>query len=52
MFLSHEAGVDTTAIYIEWLKGNTDVTKYNQYVAGKLFSKCDRMLEIESPTLT
>ncbi|WP_040248817.1 ATP-grasp domain-containing protein [Psychroserpens mesophilus] len=49
---SHEAGVDTTAIYIEWLKGNTDVTKYNQYVAGKLFSKCDRMLEIESPTLT
>ena len=45
---SHEAGVDTTAMYIEWLKGNTDVAKHNQYVAGKLFSKCDRMLEIRS----
>ena len=44
---SHEAGVNTAAIYIEWLKGNTDVSKYNQYVAGKLFSKCDRMLEIK-----
>lgn len=47
---SHEAGVDTTAIYIEWLKGNTDVSKFNNYVAGKLFSKCDRMLEIKSTT--
>lgn len=45
---SHEAGIDTTAIYIEWLKGNTDVAKFNQYKAGKLFSKCDRMLEIKS----
>ncbi|WP_323788845.1 ATP-grasp domain-containing protein [Psychroserpens sp.] len=45
---SHEAGIDTTAIYIEWLKGNTDVSKFNQYTAGKLFSKCDRMLEIKS----
>lgn len=45
---SHEAGVDTTSIYIEWLKGNTDVSKFNQYIAGKLFSKCDRMLEIKS----
>ena len=45
---SHEAGIDTTAIYIEWLKGNTDVSKFNQYKAGKMFSKCDRMLEIKS----
>jgi len=45
---SHEAGIDTAAIYIEWLKGNTDVSKFNQYKAGKMFSKCDRMLEIKS----
>ena len=47
---SHEAGVNTAAIYIEWLKGNTDVSQFNNYKAGKLFSKCDRMLEIKSPT--
>jgi carbamoyl-phosphate synthase large subunit len=45
---SHEAGINTAAIYIEWLKGNTSIEKYNQYKAGKLFSKCDRMLEIKS----
>lgn len=45
---SHEAGVDTCAIYIEWLKGNNNVEKFNQYKAGKLFSKCDRMLEIKA----
>ncbi len=44
---SHEAGVDTCALYIEWLKGNKNVEAYNQYKAGKLFSKCDRMLEIK-----
>lgn len=45
---SHEAGINTAAIYIEWLKGNTDVERFNAYVAGKQFSKCDRMLEIKS----
>lgn len=45
---SHEAGIDTAAIYIEWVKGNTDVSRFNQYKAGKMFSKCDRMLEIKS----
>ncbi len=45
---SHEAGVNTCSIYIEWLKGNTDVSQFNNYEAGKLFSKCDRMLEIKS----
>ncbi|MEY8848954.1 ATP-grasp domain-containing protein [Psychroserpens sp. XS_ASV72] len=44
---SHEAGVDTASIYIEWLKGHTEVSKFNQYQAGKVFSKCDRMLEIK-----
>ena len=45
---SHEAGVNTAAVYIEWLKGNTDVSNFNQYKEGKLFSKCDRMLEIKT----
>ncbi|WP_204345177.1 ATP-grasp domain-containing protein [Psychroserpens algicola] len=45
---SHEAGINTAAVYIEWLKGNNNVAQFNQYKAGKLFSKCDRMLEIKS----
>ena len=45
---SHEAGINTAAIYIEWLKGQSNVDKFNQYRAGVLFSKCDRMLEIKS----
>ena len=45
---SHEAGINTAAIYIEWLKGNKNVDQFNNYIAGKVFSKCDRMLEIKS----
>lgn len=44
---SHEAGINTAAIYIEWLKGNTNVEAFNNYTAGKQFAKCDRMLEIK-----
>ncbi|WP_299336497.1 ATP-grasp domain-containing protein [uncultured Psychroserpens sp.] len=44
---SHEAGINTAAIYIEWLKGNTNVDAFNNYVSGKQFAKCDRMLEIK-----
>lgn len=44
---SHEAGINTAAIYIEWLKGNKNVEEFNAYKAGKVFSKCDRMLEIK-----
>ncbi|WP_460218944.1 ATP-grasp domain-containing protein [Psychroserpens sp. MEBiC05023] len=45
---SHEAGINTAAIYIDWLKGHSEVDQHNNYKAGKLFSKCDRMLEIKS----
>ncbi|MDG5491660.1 ATP-grasp domain-containing protein [Psychroserpens sp. SPM9] len=45
---SHEAGINTAAIYIEWLKGNKNVAEFNTYTAGKTFSKCDRMLAIKS----
>jgi carbamoyl-phosphate synthase large subunit len=45
---SHEAGINTAAIYIEWLKGNKDVSHFNNYKSGKFFSKCDRLIEITS----
>lgn len=43
---SHEAGMNTAAAYIEWLKGGKDVSRFNQYKAGLTFSKCDRMLRV------
>lgn len=43
---SHEAGVNTCAMYIEWLLGNTNVSHLNNYKAGMAFSKCDRLLQI------
>ncbi|MCK7591038.1 ATP-grasp domain-containing protein [Subsaxibacter sp. CAU 1640] len=43
---SHEAGVNTPAIYIEWLMGQSNISGYIKYESGKAFSKCDRMLEI------
>lgn len=44
---SHESGVNMAAIYIAWLEGTRDVDKYDDYKSGKLFSKCDRLIEIE-----
>lgn len=43
---SHEAGNNTAAIYIEWLKGNIDIKKYSNYKSGVMFSKCDRLLKV------
>ncbi|GIM56339.1 carbamoyl phosphate synthase-like protein [Capnocytophaga canimorsus] len=43
---SHEAGNNTAAIYVEWLKGNKDISKHLAYRDGILFSKCDRLLKI------
>lgn len=43
---SHEAGNNTAAIYIEWLKGNQDISKYSNYQEGMMFSKCDRLLKV------
>jgi carbamoyl-phosphate synthase large subunit len=45
---SHEAGINIAAIYIDWLNNIVDVTKHNQYKAGIMFSKCDRLLKITS----
>lgn len=43
---SHEAGNNTAAIYIEWLKGNNDITQHSNYKEGIMFSKCDRLLKV------
>lgn len=43
---SHEAGNNTAAIYIEWLKGNNDIEKYSNYQANIMFSKCDKLLKV------
>ncbi len=43
---SHEAGNNTAAIYIEWLKGNKDISKYSNYKENQMFSKCDRLLRV------
>lgn len=43
---SHEAGINTAAIYLEWLKGNTDISQFSNYKEGIMFSKCDKLLRI------
>ncbi|ATA68457.1 ATP-dependent carboxylate-amine ligase [Capnocytophaga cynodegmi] len=44
---SHEAGSNTAAAYIEWLKGGNDISQFFNYKEGVMFSKCDRLLNIE-----
>lgn len=43
---SHEAGVNTPAIYIDWLEGNRDFSRNINYRAGVMCSKCDRLIHI------
>lgn len=45
---SHEAGVNTAAIYIEWLNGNKDVSHLNNYEENISFAKCDVLKRIPS----
>lgn len=43
---SHEAGNNTAAIYIEWLKGNTEIQQHSNYKEGVMFAKCDKLLRV------
>jgi carbamoyl-phosphate synthase large subunit len=43
---SHEGGINTAAIYLEWLKGNKNIEQYNNYKANISFAKCDRLIQI------
>lgn len=43
---SHEAGINTPAIYLAWLNNETYYNQYNQFESGLAFSKCDRILKI------
>lgn len=44
---SHEAGVNTAAIYVDWLNSAKNIERHIQYKAGMLFSKCDRLIQIK-----
>lgn len=43
---SHEGGINTAAIYLEWLKGNKNIDQFNNYKANISFAKCDRLIQI------
>jgi len=45
---SHEAGINTPAIYIDLLKGSKDIGKHINYKAGMMFSKCDRLIDVNN----
>ncbi|WP_051189759.1 ATP-grasp domain-containing protein [Daejeonella oryzae] len=41
---SHEAGIDTPSIYISWLQGNFDISRFNNYKHNVSFSKYDTLI--------
>jgi carbamoyl-phosphate synthase large subunit len=45
---SHQAGVHIPGMYVEWSKGNTEISKYDNYRPDLVFSKCERIVEIKS----
>lgn len=44
---SHEAGMNTAAAYLSWMRGEEGIDKHNKYRAGLTFSKCDRLMKID-----
>lgn len=42
---SYEAGVNMAAIYLEWLNGSNDISKYNNYKENIVLSKYDRLVQ-------
>lgn len=43
---SHEAGINTPAIYLAWLKNESNVDMFNSFKSGLAFSKCDNLIPI------
>ncbi|WP_281542960.1 ATP-grasp domain-containing protein [Maribacter aestuarii] len=43
---SHQAGINTPGIYIDWLNGVKDVKRHNNYLPNLSFAKCDRLIKI------
>lgn len=45
---SHEAGINTAAIYIEWLRKSNATDQFINYKEGLCFSKYDRLMPIRT----
>lgn len=43
---SHAAGAHIPALYLEWLKGNTEISGYDTYEPDLIFSKCERIVKV------
>lgn len=43
---SHEAGNNTAAIYLAWLKCQSDVAQYSNYQENIMYAKYDRSLRV------
>lgn len=48
---SHAAGVHIPAMYLEWLKGNTEISRYDNYEPDLIFSKCERIVKVKESTV-
>tara|TARA_R110000868_G_scaffold193351_1_gene438209 strand:- start:1751 stop:2773 length:1023 start_codon:yes stop_codon:yes gene_type:complete len=45
---SHEAGINTAAIYIDWINGQQNVDHHNNYKENIAFAKCDNLMRISN----
>ncbi len=44
---THEAGVKIPGIYLEWAKGNSEISKYDNYSPDCIFSKYDTIVKVK-----
>lgn len=43
---SHEAGINTAAIYVEWITGGNAVDAYNNYKESMVFAKHEKLINV------